>query len=99
MASNTDNLSSPTQGLGIIEASYTIETVTPIADTKAATSSQPGVDLVNHSRTETTYVFYNNYWNGNGTAGANFDHPDKSVTLKPGARTFVPLSAGFKGRV
>ena len=65
----------------------------------AIANGEPGIELVNKSGRETTYVFYNNYWNGNGTAGANFDHPDKSVTLKPGARAFVALPAGFKGRV
>lgn len=40
-----------------------------------------------------------NYRNGNGTAGANFTHPLKSITVSPNGRTFVSLPASFKGRV
>lgn len=60
---------------------------------------QPGIQLTNKSNREETYYFFNNYWNGNGTAGANFDHPEKPTRLKPGASTFVALPASFKGRV
>ncbi|KAL9003660.1 MAG: hypothetical protein Q9188_003483 [Gyalolechia gomerana] len=59
----------------------------------------PGIDLHNQSGKPCTYFFYDNYWNGNGTAGANFDHPLKSVHLAPHASHFVPLPASFKGRV
>ncbi|KAF2189379.1 hypothetical protein K469DRAFT_748036 [Zopfia rhizophila CBS 207.26] len=59
----------------------------------------PGIDLTNKSKKETEYFFYDNYWNGNGTAGANFDKPLKSVKLKPNASQFVPLPKTFKGRV
>ncbi|KAL8858752.1 MAG: hypothetical protein Q9178_004669 [Gyalolechia marmorata] len=58
-----------------------------------------GVDLHNNSNKACTYFFYDNYWNGNGTAGANFDKPLKSVRLAPKASRFVPLPASFKGRV
>ncbi|KAI4106718.1 MAG: hypothetical protein LQ339_002909 [Xanthoria mediterranea] len=58
-----------------------------------------GIDLHNKSNKACTYFFYDNYWNGNGTAGANFDHPLKSVKLAPKASHFVPLPASFKGRV
>ncbi|KAL8991693.1 MAG: hypothetical protein Q9169_007737 [Polycauliona sp. 2 TL-2023] len=58
-----------------------------------------GIDLHNKSNKECTYYFYDNYWNGNGTAGANFDHPLKSVKLAPKASKFVPLKKSFKGRV
>lgn len=61
--------------------------------------SGPGVSLTNRSSKEQAYFFYNNYWNGNGTAGANFDHPDQSVRLAPHANHFVTLPASFKGRV
>lgn len=59
----------------------------------------PGIFLTNKSGKEQTYFFYNNYWNGNGTAGANFDHPQKSVQLAPHAKSFVELPENFKGRV
>lgn len=59
----------------------------------------PGVSLSNRSSKEQAYFFYDNYWNGNGTAGANFDHPLRSVRLAPHATTFVPLHDTFKGRV
>ena len=37
--------------------------------------------------------------NGDGTAGANFDHPTKPTTVKPNTTVFVPLPSSFKGRV
>ncbi|KAL8830199.1 MAG: hypothetical protein Q9191_001560 [Dirinaria sp. TL-2023a] len=61
--------------------------------------SGPGIDLHNESEKPGTYFFYDNYWNGNGTAGANFDHPLKSVHLAPRASAFVELPPTFKGRV
>lgn len=64
-----------------------------------ATAAEPGIQLTNKSKKDCTYYFYDNLWNGNGTAGANFDHPLKNATLKPGASAFVPLPATFKGRV
>lgn len=65
----------------------------------AAATYGPGVMLTNKGHKEEAYFFYDNYWNGNGTAGANFDHPLKSVKLGPGAMTYVPLGLSFKGRV
>lgn len=65
----------------------------------AAPTSGPGIILTNKSHKECTYYFYDNFWNGNGTAGANFDHPLKNVKLAAGAHTYVPLSTSFKGRV
>lgn len=59
----------------------------------------PGISLSNSSGKEETYFFYDNYWNGNGTAGANFDHPLRSARLAAHATTFVPLPDTFKGRV
>ncbi|KAJ6262988.1 hypothetical protein Dda_1546 [Drechslerella dactyloides] len=59
----------------------------------------PGITLVNKSNKPEDYFFYNNLWNGNGTAGANFDHPMKSVHLKPDDKKFVKLPTSFKGRV
>ena len=61
--------------------------------------SGPGIDLHNAGEKAETYFFYDNYWNGNGTAGANFDHPLKSVHLAPRASAFVELAPTFKGRV
>lgn len=69
------------------------------AGAPAPTPSGPGILLANKSNAECTYFFYDNYWNGNGNAGANFDHPLKSVKLAPHASTFVSLPASFKGRV
>lgn len=65
----------------------------------ARADSGPGIDLTNKSGKKMTYYFYDNYWNGNGAAGANFDKPLKSVTLNAGASQFVPLATTFKGRV
>ena len=65
----------------------------------AAHHSGPGILLSNKSSKQCTYFFYNNYWNGNGTAGANFDHPSPSITLAPHATAFVSLPETFKGRV
>ena len=62
-------------------------------------ASGPGIILTNKSVHECEYFFYNNYWNGNGTAGANFDHPLKSVKLEAKKTTFVSLPESFKGRV
>ncbi|KAL1302392.1 hypothetical protein AAFC00_002793 [Neodothiora populina] len=59
----------------------------------------PGILLSNKSKQEETYFFFDNYWNGNGTAGANFDHPLKSVKVAAGHTTFVSLATSFKGRV
>ncbi|MCJ1234820.1 hypothetical protein MMC14_002783 [Varicellaria rhodocarpa] len=59
----------------------------------------PGIILSNKSGREESYFFYDNYWNGNGTAGANFDHPLKSVRLRPHTSAFVNLPDTFKGRV
>jgi len=70
----------------------------PVFNSRAV-AAEPGIQLTNKSKKDCTYYFYDNYWNGNGTAGANFDHPLKNVTLKPGASQFVGLPASFKGRV
>ena len=59
----------------------------------------PGIVLSNKSAKVESYFFYDNYWNGNGTAGANFDHPLKSVKLEPHTNAFVSLPVTFKGRV
>lgn len=58
----------------------------------------PGIILTNKSHKTCTYYFYDNFWNGNGTAGANFDKPLKHVVLAAGATQFVPLPTSFKGR-
>ncbi|KAF2108436.1 hypothetical protein BDV96DRAFT_652689 [Lophiotrema nucula] len=58
--------------------------------------SGPGIDLTNSSQRECEYVFYDNFWNGNGEAGANFDHPLKSIKLQPGESQFVDLPITFK---
>lgn len=59
----------------------------------------PGIVLSNRSASDETYFFYDNYWNGNGTAGADFDHPLKSQYVPAGHTMFVSLPSSFKGRV
>ncbi|KAI1440381.1 hypothetical protein F5Y02DRAFT_403086 [Annulohypoxylon stygium] len=65
----------------------------------AAPALGPGIQLTNKSPRKNTYFFYDNYWNGNGEAGANFDHPLKHVDVGPNQTVYVPLDIGFKGRV
>lgn len=67
--------------------------------TTLAANQGPGINLTNKSKKDTEYFFYDNYWNGNGTAGANFDKPLKSVKLRPGQTQFVDLPRTFKGRL
>lgn len=65
-----------------------------------ATAAQaPGILLTNKSAKKNTYFFYDNFWNGNGEAGANFDKPLKHVEVGPNATVHVPLDLKFKGRV
>ncbi|KAI2784515.1 hypothetical protein F4815DRAFT_456117 [Daldinia loculata] len=64
-----------------------------------ASSSGPGILLTNHSSKAHRYFFYENYWNGNGKAGANFDHPLTNVEVGPNRTVHVPLKLEFKGRV
>lgn len=54
--------------------------------------------MSNKSGKEEEYFFYDNYWNGNGEAGANFDRPLKSVKLGANCTDFVDLPESFKGR-
>ncbi|KAI1132851.1 hypothetical protein F5Y10DRAFT_291809 [Nemania abortiva] len=65
----------------------------------ATAASGPGIMLTNKSAKKNTFFFYDNYWNGNGTGGANFDHPLKNVEVGPNQTTYVSLELGFKGRV
>ncbi|MCJ1397815.1 hypothetical protein MMC11_001011 [Xylographa trunciseda] len=58
-----------------------------------------GIVLGNKSAKEQEYFFFDNYWNGKGTAGANFDHPLKSTKLGAHSTAFVSLPESFKGRV
>jgi len=59
----------------------------------------PGILLTNKSSEQQEYNFYDNFWNRDGTAGANFDKPSNPTTLQPGETTFVGLPETFKGRV
>ena len=59
----------------------------------------PGIVLTNKSGKKESYAFYDNYWNGNGTAGANFDHPHPIVDLQAGESKWISLPKTFKGRV
>ncbi|KAL7624218.1 hypothetical protein AAE478_005777 [Parahypoxylon ruwenzoriense] len=65
----------------------------------AAEAPGPGILLTNKSSRRQAYFFYDNYWNGNGEAGANFDRPLKNVEVDPQQTVHVPLSLEFKGRV
>ncbi|KAL8850885.1 MAG: hypothetical protein Q9221_004198 [Calogaya cf. arnoldii] len=68
-------------------------------DLSTAQPDGPGIILRNHRNDPQTYAFYNNYWNGNGTAGANFDKPDPIITVQSNDSIFVSLPTSFKGRV
>ncbi|KAF2972875.1 hypothetical protein GQX73_g745 [Xylaria multiplex] len=69
------------------------------AAASAPKASGPGILLTNKSGKKNTYFFYDNYWNGNGEAGANFDHPLKHVEVGPNQTVLVGLPYSFKGRV
>jgi len=58
-----------------------------------------GILLKNARKEKATYYFYNNYWNGDGEAGANFDKPDHTIPLDANEVKHVPLNADFKGRI
>lgn len=58
-----------------------------------------GIFLSNKSNKSCHYYFYENFWNGNGTAGANFDKPSTNLLLAAGQTQFVKLPTSFKGRV
>ena len=76
-----------------------------ISFTSNALTTQPrdqglGIQLTNSGNLQQTFYFYKNFWEGDGTAGVNFDSPnDPPTTLAPGASTFVDLPTSFKGRV
>jgi len=84
---------------GISAAPLDIDSASALTPRDTPSCSGPGILLTNKSSKQQDYVFYNNFWNGVGTAGANFDHPDKTVSLAPGASQFVSLATTFKGRV
>lgn len=85
---------------GAEQAAQTTDAVQLMAAAAAAPqASGPGILLTNKSARKNTYYFYDNYWNGNGEAGANFDHPLKKVDVGPNQTIHVPLSTSFKGRV
>ncbi|KAI1369847.1 hypothetical protein F5Y08DRAFT_347416 [Xylaria arbuscula] len=70
-----------------------------MAAAAAPQAQGPGILLTNHSAKKNSYYFFDNFWNGNGTAGANFDKPLKHVDLAPNQTIYVPLEVTFKGRV
>ncbi|KAL8786273.1 MAG: hypothetical protein Q9213_002868 [Squamulea squamosa] len=111
---NDNNQSSAAQGNTDIQVTYNDGDATPPnsqsapvmmfaqpvrRDVSSAQVGGPGIILRNHRGEQQQYAFYNNYWNGNGTAGANFDHPDPIVTVDGNDSLFVPLAESFKGRV
>ncbi|KAL8910635.1 MAG: hypothetical protein Q9171_004090 [Xanthocarpia ochracea] len=102
----SDGDATPTHGEGNTAHRAPMEQMNMVEHVSASEAHKPennkgevGIDLHNNSNKACTYFFYDNYWNGNGTAGANFDKPLKSVRLTPKASRFVPLPASFKGRV
>ncbi|KAK6821824.1 hypothetical protein PG987_014649 [Apiospora arundinis] len=103
-ADNADEVASspPTEGdetANVAEASVAEAPAAEEAAFSTAAALGPGIQLTNKSSKKHRYYFYDNYWNGNGTAGANFDHPLKNVEVGPNATVFVPLDVKFKGRV
>ncbi|KAH0547709.1 hypothetical protein FGG08_000198 [Glutinoglossum americanum] len=77
--------------LALLSAAAPVPTVDPITG--------PGILVNNKGSVLTEYCFFNNIWNGDGTAGPNFDNPDTCVSVAPGSGKFVPLAPSFKGRV
>jgi hypothetical protein len=69
------------------------------SNSKANRCTEPGIFLTNKSPSAASYWFYNNYWNGDGTAGPNYDNASPKIDLAPGESQMVPLSLAFKGRV
>ncbi|KAI9809364.1 MAG: hypothetical protein M1827_006876 [Pycnora praestabilis] len=59
----------------------------------------PGIMLCNKPSKPCTYFFYDNSWNGNSTAGANFTHSIKSSTVVPDAIALINLLASCDNRV
>jgi uncharacterized membrane protein len=59
----------------------------------------PGIYLNNNSSNTVTYNFYNNFWNGYATAGANFNNPESPTIIGAGKGVFVSLPSSFHGRV
>ncbi|KAL8936674.1 MAG: hypothetical protein Q9216_004812 [Gyalolechia sp. 2 TL-2023] len=108
---NDNNQSSAGQGNTNIQVTYNDGDASPPSSQAAPVMhfqkpvrrdvqhSRPGIILRNHRNQRQEYAFYNNYWNGNGTAGANFDRPDPVVTVNANDSMFVSLPESFKGRV
>ncbi|KAI0154444.1 hypothetical protein GGR57DRAFT_492175 [Xylariaceae sp. FL1272] len=76
---------------------FVAESIAPT--TGASVMLKPGIQLTNQSPRKNTYYFYDNYWNGDGTGGANFDHPLTHIEVAPKATVHVDLPLSFKGRV
>ncbi|KAI4234941.1 MAG: hypothetical protein L6R40_006609 [Gallowayella cf. fulva] len=105
---NDNNQSSAAHGNTDIQVTYndgdatppkTNPILPPQQDISSAQVGGPGIILSNHRNEDQQFAFYNNYWNGNGTAGANFDRPDPITTVNANDSLFVPLPTSFKGRV
>lgn len=58
-----------------------------------------GILITNLDNKYTEFNFYDNFWNGNGEAGANFNEPDPKTVVNQGETVFVPLDTSFKGSV
>ncbi|MCJ1251759.1 hypothetical protein MMC30_008997 [Trapelia coarctata] len=104
---NDNNQSSAGQGNTDIQVTYNDGDASPpqvafhhsqFAVTKRdETIPGPGILLTNRSSKQQDYNFYDNFWNGDGTAGANFDQPSNPTTLQPGETTFVGLPKASRG--
>jgi hypothetical protein len=77
---------------------HVLVTTQPTAAPKHV-DKKPGILLTNKSQRDETYFFFDNCWNENGTAGANFDHPLKPVHVPTGHTASIDLPSSFKGRV
>ncbi|MCJ1369415.1 hypothetical protein MMC20_000626 [Loxospora ochrophaea] len=99
--------SSPTAAMGsVTPTASSAASATASAAASSGTSSGgdsdtggPGIVLVNKGSSSTSYSFFDNISNGDGTADPNFTSALKTVTLAAGETQFVSLDTSFKGRV
>ncbi|KAI1801360.1 hypothetical protein F4811DRAFT_534948 [Daldinia bambusicola] len=89
----------PNQGFTNLSVDVTAFLSLAAVPNKEPSPAGPGILLTNHSSKTHKYFFYQNYWDGDGKAGANFDKPLKQVELGPNQTVHVPLGLDFKGRV
>lgn len=61
--------------------------------------SRRGVWLINKSKINQTYNFYNSKAHGNGWGSIDYDNPMHATTIERDGEAFVPLGDNFKGIV